>query len=186
MIAASPVLSFPPERDERMQTPAALLARGFFLHSASDADLPWLRALYASTRAEELAGVAWPDTAKRQFLDQQFALQHQHYLGHYPAADYLVVRTAEQEPIGRYYLDRGCFEYLLIDISLFPSWRGQGIGRLLIRQSQADAAARGLGMRLHVLDTNPLARRLYERLGFVAEASDHPGYGRMRWQPEQT
>jgi ribosomal protein S18 acetylase RimI-like enzyme len=167
-----------------MQTSAPLRARGFALQAADNADLPWLRALYASTRAEELAAVPWPEFAKRQFLDQQFALQHQHYLGHYPTADYLVIRTDQQEPVGRFYLDRARPAYLLVDISLFPRWRGLGLGSLLIRQSQADAAAQGLGMQLHVLDSNLLARRLYERLGFVSAASDHPGYHRMSWRPE--
>jgi ribosomal protein S18 acetylase RimI-like enzyme len=165
-----------------MQTPAALLARGFFLQTASATDLPWLRALYASTRAEELAGIAWPEAAKRHFLDQQFALQHQHYQSHFPHADYLVIRTAAQEPVGRHYLDRSGSEWLLVDISLFPAWRGQGIGTMLIRHSQHEAAAQARGMLLHVLDTNPLARQLYERLGFVWEASAYPGYGRMRWR----
>lgn len=174
---------FPPERTDRPQTPPPLLARGFALQAATDADLPWLRTLYASTRADELAVVPWSDAAKRQFLDQQFALQHQHYLAHYPEADYLVIRTAGEEPVGRYYLDRGTAEYLLVDISLFPQWRGLGLGSLLIRQSQADAAAQGVGMRLHVLESNRLARQLYERLGFVSEASDHAGYLRLSWRP---
>ncbi len=47
--------------------------------------------------------------------------------------------------------------------------RGQGIGTELIALLEALARARGLqSLRLDVIDTNPDARRLYERLGFVA------------------
>jgi predicted GNAT family acetyltransferase len=38
-------------------------------------------------------------------------------------------------------------------------------------------------MHLHVQDANPGARRLYERLGFVAEKKAEHGYRLMRWTP---
>ncbi len=165
-----------------MQTPALLAERGFSLRAANDDDLPWLRDLYASTRAEEMAPVPWPEIAKRSFLDQQFGLQHQHYLNHFGDADFLVIEHAERGPAGRYYLQRVAPEHLLVDISVFPSLRGSGIGTALIRQSQQDAAALGRGMRLHVQQSNPAARRLYERLGFVADGTEGT-HRLMRWLP---
>ncbi|MCC4618042.1 GNAT family N-acetyltransferase [Xanthomonas campestris pv. asclepiadis] len=142
-------------------------ARGIGLRAARDADLPWLRDLYAGTRSAELAAVPWPDAAKRAFLDQQFALQHAHYLTHFADADFLVVETA-QAPLGRLYLQRGATQHVLVDISLLPAWRGQGIGTALIVHAQALARASGCGVSLHVLHANPAAQRLYQRLGFVA------------------
>lgn len=173
---------FPAERADRMTTPAPLSGRGFLLRGARQDDLPWLRDLYASTRAEEMAPVPWPQIAKRAFLDQQFALQHTHYLAHYADADFLAIEHAEHGPVGRYYLQRTVPAHLIVDICLFPSMRGSGVGDALIRHSQADAAALGRGMRLHVLDTNAGARRLYERLGFTSG----DGEGRhvpMHWAP---
>lgn len=174
--------SFPRERADRMTTPALLIERGFSLRATHDGDLPWLRDLYASTRAEEMAPVPWPEIAKRSFLDQQFALQHRHYLAHYADTDFLAIEHAERGPVGRYYLQRTAPEHLLVDISLFPALRGSGVGTALIRQSQQDAAALGRGMRLHVQESNPGARRLYERLGFVAEGSEGT-HRPMRWSP---
>jgi len=169
-----------PDRGDSFATPAALHARGIGLRIARDADLPWLRTLYASTRSAELAAVPWPEAAKRAFLDQQFALQHAHYLQHFAGADFLIVETA-QAPLGRLYLDRSTAPHVLVDISLLPEARGQGIGSALVAQAQALAAAAGCALSLHVLHANPAAQRLYARLGFVAgDASDT--HLQMHWR----
>ena len=173
-------MPFPKERSDRMQTPALLTERGFSLRSLHERDLPWLRNLYASTRAEEMAPVPWPEIAKRSFLDQQFALQHQHYMNHFADADYLAIEQAGHGPVGRYYLQRVAPEHLVVDICLFPTMRGKGVGQLLIAESQTQAAALTRGMSLHVSRANPGAKRLYERLGF-AVAGEEGSHLRMRW-----
>lgn len=175
---------FPPERPDRPDTPARLAERGFSLRAARESDLPWLRDLYASTRSEEMAQVPWPEIAKRSFLDQQFGLQHRHYMTHFGDADFLAIEREGHGPVGRYYLLRGAPEHLLVDISLFPQYRNQGLGRLLIEHSQRNAAALGCGMHLHVLRHNPAACRLYERLGF-AVTHDIESHHHMRWSPPE-
>ncbi|MEE7561037.1 GNAT family N-acetyltransferase, partial [Xanthomonas sp. Kuri4-2] len=151
------------------------------LRAAQDDDVPWLRALYASTRSAELAGVPWTDAAKRAFLDQQFALQHVHYLTHFPEADFLVLATP-QAPVGRLYLDRRVSPHALVDISLMPDWRGQGLGTILVAHAQALAREAGCALALHVMHANPGAHRLYQRLGFVASGSSQTHLA-MRWEP---
>lgn len=172
--------SFPEERPGRTATPALLAERGFSLRWLRDDDLPWLRDLYATTRAEEMAQVPWPDAAKRAFLDQQFELQHRHYLSHYDDADFLAVEQGGRGPVGRFCLLRSAPDYLLVDISLFPALRGNGLGSALIDHSQRHAATLGRGMRLHVLEVNAGARRLYQQLGFVVEGGEG-AYLSMRW-----
>jgi GNAT superfamily N-acetyltransferase len=168
-----------------MQTPALLTERGFSLRATNDGDLPWLRGLYATTRAEEMAHVPWPEIAKRSFLDQQFGLQHQHYLTHFGDADFLAIEHLEHGPIGRYYLQRSAPEHLIVDISLLPTLRGQGIGSTLIEASQREAQSLGRGMQLHVAQHNHAARRIYEHLGFVADGTKE-SHHLMRWpQPSQ-
>lgn len=184
MATSSQLASFPPERADCMQTPALLTERGFSLRAARDADLPWLRDLYATTRAEEMASVPWPDIAKRSFLDQQFGLQHQHYLAHFGDADFLAVEHAQRGPVGRYYLQRAAPDHLIVDISLFPVMRGQGIGLALIEASQHEARRLGHGMQLHVAQHNAAAQKLYERLGFSITHLTNP-YHHMRWAPEE-
>ncbi|PPU09827.1 GNAT family N-acetyltransferase [Xanthomonas arboricola] len=166
-----PALPFP-QRHAPIAQPPVLHARGVRLRAANAADLPWLRDLYACTRSAELAAAPWPDATKRTFVDQQFALQHAHYLTHFADADFLVVETA-QAPLGRFYLQRATPQHVLVDISLLPAWRGQGIGTALVAHAQTLARAAGCPLSLHVLHTNLAARRLYQRLGFIAgESSD--------------
>jgi GNAT superfamily N-acetyltransferase len=52
-------------------------------------------------------------------------------------------------------------------ILLLPAHQNRGIGTRLVREVVAQARAAGLPVRLRVFRVNP-ARRLYERLGFVA------------------
>lgn len=159
-------LSFPPGRDDRPATPALLGERGYALRPLHDGDLPWLRDLYASTRAEELAPLSWSDAAKRTFLDSQFALQHRHYLSCYADADFLAIER-DGAPAGRYYLRRAAPDHLIIDICLLPGERGHGVATTLLTQSRQQAITQGCGLQLHVRFDNDGALRLYRRLGFV-------------------
>jgi ribosomal protein S18 acetylase RimI-like enzyme len=61
-------------------------------------------------------------------------------------------------------------------IAVHSDARGLGIGTQLIAALEAFAIEHGYqGVRLDVVDSNPHARRLYERLGFVAQrTADYP------------
>lgn len=172
-------LPFPARPAPGPATPAFLGERGYRLRHAVDADLPRLKLLYADTREEELACVPWPQETRQDFLDQQFRLQHLHYVRHYPDADFLVI---EHEGVvqGRCYVLRTAPEHLLIDICLMAGHRGRGLGRALIVDSLHRARALGHGMSLQVLVSNTQARRLYEALGFVVCESTQT-HLRMRW-----
>lgn len=178
------VLAAFPHTSLDLATPASLSERGLAWRRAHADDLPFLRELYATTRADELASVPWPDVLKRRFIDDQFALQHAHFVGHYDAADFLVI-VHDGEPIGRLYVMRDpSREYAIVDIALLPAWRSQGVGSLLITQIQHEASEVGRGVQLQVSIHNPVARRLYERLGFVTESpqGDEGSHRRMRWR----
>lgn len=175
--------SFPAGRPVPPPAPEPLVVRGVILRHARDADLPALARLYADTRAEELAALPWPPAAKQAFTDQQFALQHRHYLSHHADADFLVLLHGDAL-VGRYYLQRGAGEDLVVDISLLAEWRGQGLGGALLASSQRAAAAQGRGLCLHVLRWNLGAQRLYSRLGFEPEEGGGTDTHQfMRWRP---
>lgn len=141
------------------------------LRPAEEADLSFLRGLYASTRAQEMALTGWTQPAIAAFLDQQFDAQHRYYQEHYQGSDFSLICQGEQA-IGRLYVFRGPTTLNLIDISLLPEWRGQGIGTRYLQALTDEADAGGTSIRLFVEPANP-AKRLYERFGFGVTGSNH-------------
>ena len=160
--------------------PAALSSQGYRLRPETDADIPFLMQLYASTRAAELAQVPWTPGQKQAFLAQQFQAQRQHYR---TAIDGCAFDIIEQrgEPAGRLYLDARHTSLHIVDIALMPDWRGQGVGTAILQALQAAGRAQGKSVCIFVEKFNP-ALRLYRRLGFT-DISDHGVYLEMEWVP---
>jgi ribosomal protein S18 acetylase RimI-like enzyme len=173
--------SFPAEKPERTQAPQFLVKRGFKLRWLRDSDLCWLRDLYASTRAEEMRSVPWDAQTKRRFLDQQFDLQHAHFVGHFGDSEFLAVELAPNKPIGRYYISRGDPMHI-VDIALLPEYRQRGIGTALIEHTLAEARERQCSVLLHVVKANERAAKLYQGLGFTVQG-DAGLHWAMRWSP---
>ena len=154
--------------------PAVLAAQGFALRPENEADVPFLRRLYVSTRWEELAIVTdWSDAQKQAFLESQFGFQRHHYLTYYAATDCGILEQ-DGVPAGRLYIDRQQKTLLVVDISLLPEWRRRGIGTALLQAVIAEARGVGKSATISVEKFNP-AQRLYRRLGFreVADEGVH-------------
>lgn len=141
------------------------LPAAYRLRQRSEADMPFLCQLYAQTREDELAPVPWTAQQKQAFLADQFAKQHHHYLQHYPRAQWRVL-TCQGAPMGRLYLEQTERELRIMDVSLMPDHRNQGLGTALMRALLGHADDQQLILSLHVEPFNP-ALRLYQRLGFV-------------------
>ncbi len=141
-----------------------LSGAGLAVRPIEDSDRGLVAEIYATTRAEELAGVPWDAEQKRAFTDAQSRQQEAHYGLHYPGAERLLV-VAIGEPIGRIYVDTAS-EVRLMEVTLLPPWRNRGVGTHLTRivVEYADTLRRPAS--LHVEPFNP-AKRMYERLGFV-------------------
>lgn len=142
-------------------------------------DIEFLYSLYASTRAEEMKLVDWPDEQKAAFLRQQFDAQRAHYHAHYTAAEYSII-LEDALPIGRLYVQKMAEDVRIMDIALLPEHRGRGIGGLLIRELLDDAATSGRSVSIHVEVFNP-AIQLYERLGF-RQIDTYGPYHLMEWR----
>ena len=145
----------------------------------TDADLPFLARLYASTREEELAATGWTAEQKAAFLGFQFEAQHRHYMEHYAGSRFDLV-LAGGVPAGRLYVADRREEVRLIDIALLPEHRGRGLGTRLLRDLQAAAGAAGKPLTIHVERFNP-ALALYQRLGFRSVEENGP-YFLMEWR----
>lgn len=144
------------------------------LRDVVPADRPFLRAVYASTREDELARTGWTRAQKDEFLDQQFAAQDLHYTRNYDNATYSVI-VVDGYPAGRLYVARWPAEIRIIDIALLPAARGRGVGTGLLRELIDEAAGAGRRLTIHVERENP-ALQLYERLGFARVEERGPYY----------
>jgi ribosomal protein S18 acetylase RimI-like enzyme len=129
-----------------------------------------------------MAVVPWPEEAKRAFLDDQFRLQTEHYDTHFADAQFHIVERTH-EPIGRLYVHEGPDTTYVMDITLLPPHRNQGIGTALMRQVIQAARAGGRRVTCHVEFNNP-AKRLYERLGFE-RTGEHGVYFEMELRAPQ-
>jgi len=157
-----------------------MLDPGIALRPVRDGDEPFLRSLYASTRADELAQVPWTDAQKRAFADMQFDAQHHHYREVFPNAEFSIVER-DGQPIGRLYVDRRAKEIRIVDIALIPETRNLGIGGRLLGTVLEEGRRTGKPVTIHVEKFNPAAR-LYERLGF-REIEDRGVHRLMEWSP---
>jgi len=150
---------------------------GFRIEEA--ADEPFLRRLYASTRAEEMAVTGWSEAQKDDFLGMQFQFQTAHYRKYYADASFRII-LLDEVPVGRIYVHDGPRETRLMDIALLPESRGAGIGGWILANLLRETAQKEKLVTLYVERFNR-ALHLYQRLGFqVIEDAGVNLY--MQWQ----
>jgi len=146
----------------------------------SPGDEEFLFSVYASTRMEEMDSADWSTAQKDFFLRMQFRAQSHAYAENYPGAELQLI-VLDGLPIGRLYVHRRRDEIRVMDISLLPQYRGQGIGTQLLKGILEDGAESNRPVTIHVEQFNP-ALHLYERLGF-RQVSDLGAYSFMKWLP---
>jgi ribosomal protein S18 acetylase RimI-like enzyme len=151
------------------------------LRAASAEDEAFLYDVYASTRSEELAPLAWDTVTAESFLRMQFSAQDRAYRQSHPSASFAVVLIANQ-PAGRLYVDRRPGSIHVIDIALLPQHRGGGVGRRLLEGLLEEGRATARPVTLNVLRSSP-AIGLYRRLGFVVIGEDDV-YLDLEWRAQ--
>ncbi|GEP42656.1 GNAT family N-acetyltransferase [Brevifollis gellanilyticus] len=143
-------------------------------------DEAFLRKVYASTRATELAQVPWSAEQKAAFCDMQFTAQDTHYRANFTQAEYWVIER-ESVPAGRLYMERRDAEIHVIDIALLPEHQRSGFGTYLLKELMDEAAAEGKKVTIYVEKFNP-ALKLYQRLGY-RHVEELGVYYLMEWLP---
>jgi ribosomal protein S18 acetylase RimI-like enzyme len=143
----------------------------YSLRPATAADLDYLFNLHRATMRDYVdATWGWNDEWQRDYFEKKFD----------PDAS-LIIQVFDQYAGVLVTEDKPDELYLaLIEVS--PSYQRQGLGTTIITELQERAESAGKPMALHVLKTNEPARRLYELLGFVADA-DEDHRVRMVWAP---
>lgn len=145
------------------------------------ADEAFLRQLYRRSRDHEMTRAGLDPELMRDFLDSQFLLQRRHYRTHYSTGGAFLLILRQDQPIGRLYTHWHDGEMRVVDITLLPDWRGQGIGTALLNAVKDLARARGGRVSLHVDPVNP-AIALYQRLDFIAVDTSGASW-RLEWRP---
>jgi ribosomal protein S18 acetylase RimI-like enzyme len=133
-------------------------------------DEAFLLKVYASVRADELARVPWSEAQREAFVKMQFDAQQLHYQTHNPEAAHNIILLNER-PVGRLYVARRKGEVRILDITVLPEYRDQGIGTPLIKELMKEAAQTDKPLNIYVESFNP-SRCLFERLGFVKTEED--------------
>ena len=140
------------------------------LRDADPNDAPFLFAVYASTRAEEMALVPWNEEQRQGFLRMQFDAQHAYYHEQFPDAEYKVI-LAEGEPVGRFFVARDEKMIHILDLAVLPERRRNGVGSTLIQGLITEAETSGKTLQIYVESFNP-SLCLFERLGFTKVAEE--------------
>lgn len=149
------------------------------LRASTAADQPFLDALYRSTR-DDLAAMPVDESFRAQLVSMQQQAQVQGLRRTFPQAQYFLLER-EAEAIGRLVVDAAGNHMHLVELAIAPAARRAGAGSAVLRALQTLAAQRDQALTLSVGMANPLARRLYARLGFVVTAVDAL-QEQMRWQ----
>lgn len=133
-------------------------------------DESFLFDLYADTRKEELAFVPWNEEQKTAFLRQQFETQYQYYTAKYPTASFQIL-LLDSEKIGRLYISAGEKVIKILDLSIIPEKRNQGIGGSIIAEIVESAHAANKEIEIH-LEVYNRSASLFARHGFKVADSD--------------
>jgi GNAT superfamily N-acetyltransferase len=150
------------------------------LRDEGDGDKALLRQLYETGRGAPLLSCGLPPAVAQQLTAQQLSARERGHATAHPRARRQIV-LAGHHPVGRLSVDRAGDPWCVVDLAVLPRARGRGIATEILARLQAEAAATGVAIELHVAADNP-ARGLYQRSGFAVTAEEGPDL-RLRWAP---
>ena len=128
---------------------------------------------FVALRGSEMIGIAGFKNAHGSLTGGISLRMLQEELGYWSAVRAVLVLSLFQR-------HQGAVQLLMDGIGVLPTMRGSGVGTKLLHRLIAYAQSEGYrSIRLDVIDTNPAARRLYERVGFVPVKSEHFTY--LKW-----
>lgn len=142
-------------------------------------DTRFLFALFAATKAPDMAAMPIDAKSKDFLLRAQHRSMTETYRRDYPNARREVIEL-DGEPVGLLVTDVGnaCVTY--VDIAILPQAQGRGLARRVMLQALDEPRRLGLPARVSVLMHNVGSLRLCEGLGFVL-AEESPPFVRLEW-----
>lgn len=151
------------------------------LRAVAPEDEEFLLRVYAGTREEELAQVAWEEGQREAFLRHQFDAQREQYFARFPDAVYSVI-LYDGAPAGRIWVARTEEQIRLLDIAILDEYQNLGVGKHLVGELIAESETSGKPVRHMVFKLNAAGLRFYERLGFTV-IDDVGAYLHMERRP---
>ena len=114
-------------------------------------------------------------TAVSQTWGWDEAWQQNYFRGKFDPAKRVILLWDGQE-IGTMSLEASAEELYLAYIAIAPRFQGRGWGTAVIQELIQQAQQQNKPLTLHVLQKNPRAKKLYERLGFQVVAVEQVKY----------
>lgn len=150
------------------------------LRAETDADTDFLFALFAATKAPDMALMPVDDTVKAHLLQMQYRSMTMTYHSQYPQARFEIVEL-DGTPTGRLITDvrADCVYY--VDIALLPERRMGGLATALMLAVLEEPRRRGVPGRVKVMGTNMASLRLCQKLGMVVRGQVPP-FVELEWR----
>lgn len=143
-------------------------------------DADFLFALFASTKAPEMALMPVHEAVKTHLLHMQFRSMTMTYRTQYPNARFEIVEL-DGTPIGRLITDvrADCVHY--VDIALLPERRMGGLATALMEAVLEEPRRLGVPGRVRVMSGNVASLRLCEKLGMTVRGQTPP-FVELEWR----
>jgi len=135
----------------------------FRLRPAGEQDRSFLYALHCQTMRgiiEQTWG--WDEAWQQEDFNRRFREYTVSIIEHAGGATGALVLESKPDSI------------YIHEVQVSPEHQGMGIGGAVVQSVIEQAASRRVAVTLSVLEVNPRARQLYERLGFKVTAFDAP------------
>ena len=137
--------------------------------------------VFASTLAEKMAQANFPVDQWVAMIQQQFHTQASAYRTKFPKADFDII-LVDGEQVGRLYLDRRDDEIRVLDFTLLPAFRAQGIGTKVMEGLFVEARGGSQKITGHVGQDNLRGLAFASRVGFRV-LYDTESTSLMIWEP---
>jgi len=159
------------------------LGRRTFLRPCEPSDDAFLYDVFATTWASEVAALPNQKLAQHVLRIQHIA-QERRFATRYPGHRRLVVLHGHQRA-GRLYLFEAESSLHVVDVTLMPKFRDQGIGTRILHHLMAEATRDGNTVSVGVPRTNKRATGLCAALGFQLVSVDDLDNS-FEWTPPPT
>ena len=151
------------------------------LRTCTEADDAFVYDVFCTTWESEVAALPNQNLAQHVLRIQHIA-QERRFAARYPHHQRYIV-VVDGEPAGRLYVHETDSTMHVIDLTLMPRHRDQGIGSRIFQELFRHAEAAGQSITLRVERRNERATMLYSSLGFdLVTVDDLDNY--FEWVPE--